>query len=52
MDDTPDIASIANLVGDRTRATMVMGLMTGHALTATELARAARVTKQTASAAN
>jgi DNA-binding transcriptional ArsR family regulator len=50
MDDTPDIASIANLVGDRTRATMVMGLMTGRALTATELARAARVTKQTASA--
>jgi DNA-binding transcriptional ArsR family regulator len=50
MDDTPDIASIANLVGDRARATMVMGLMTGRALTATELARAARVTKQTASA--
>jgi DNA-binding transcriptional ArsR family regulator len=50
MDDTPDIASIATLVGDRARATMVMGLMTGRALTATELARSANVTKQTASA--
>ncbi|MHB1864531.1 MAG: ArsR/SmtB family transcription factor [Gemmatimonadaceae bacterium] len=50
MDDTPDIAPIARLMGDRARATMLMGLMTGRALTATELARAAGVTKQTASA--
>jgi DNA-binding transcriptional ArsR family regulator len=50
MDDRADIATIAGLVGDRARATMLMGLVAGRALTATELARAARVTKQTASA--
>lgn len=49
MADTPDIATIASLIGDRARATILMGLMAGRALTATELARAARVTKQTAS---
>lgn len=49
MDDTPDIAAIAGLIGDRARATMLMGLMTGRSLTATELARAAGLTKQTAS---
>jgi DNA-binding transcriptional ArsR family regulator len=49
MDATPDIATIASLVGDRARATILMGLMAGRALTATELARAAKVTKQTAS---
>jgi len=49
MDAAPDIVPIARLMGDRARATMLMGLMTGRALTATELARAAGVTKQTAS---
>jgi DNA-binding transcriptional ArsR family regulator len=49
MADTPDIASIGRLIGDRARATILMGLMAGRALTATELARAADVTKQTAS---
>ena len=49
MDATPDIASIAGLIGDRARAAILMGLMAGRALTATELARAARVSKQTAS---
>jgi DNA-binding transcriptional ArsR family regulator len=49
MDATPDIAVIAGLIGDRARATILMGLMAGQALTATELARAAEVTKQTAS---
>ena len=49
MSDTPDIASIARLIGDRARATILMGLMSGRALTATELSRAAQVTKQTAS---
>jgi DNA-binding transcriptional ArsR family regulator len=49
MDATPDIAVIAGLIGDRARATILMGLMAGRALTATELARAAGVTKQTAS---
>lgn len=49
MGATPDIATIASLIGDRARATILMCLMAGRALTATELARAARVTKQTAS---
>jgi DNA-binding transcriptional ArsR family regulator len=49
MDATPDIATIASLIGDRARATVLMCLMAGRALTATELARAARVSKQTGS---
>lgn len=49
MDVTPDIATIASLIGDRARAAMLMCLMAGRSLTATELARAANVTKQTAS---
>jgi DNA-binding transcriptional ArsR family regulator len=49
MGDTPDIAMIASLIGDRARAAILMALMAGRSLTATELARAARVTKQTAS---
>jgi DNA-binding transcriptional ArsR family regulator len=49
MDATPDIATIANLMGDRARATILMCLMAGRALTATELARVARLTKQTGS---
>jgi len=49
MDTIPDIAAIAGLIGDRARATILMGLMDGRALTATELSRAAGVTKQTAS---
>src|SRR6266853_1592176 len=49
MDATPDLAGIAALLGDRARATMLTGLMAGRPLTATELARSAGVTKQTAS---
>ena len=49
MADSPDIASVASLIGDRARATMLMCLMAGRSHTATELARAANVTKQTAS---
>jgi DNA-binding transcriptional ArsR family regulator len=49
MDAAPDMAKIANLMGDRARGTMLTCLMAGRPLTATELARAARVTKQTAS---
>ncbi len=45
----PIIAEIAALVGDPARATMVSALLDGRALTASELARAARVTPQTAS---
>jgi DNA-binding transcriptional ArsR family regulator len=45
----PIIAEIAALVGDPARATMVSALLDGGVLTATELARAARITPQTAS---
>src|SRR5262247_4939134 len=43
------IAEIAALVGDPARATMVSALLDGRALTASELAVAARITPQTAS---
>jgi len=49
MADTPDLAAIAGLIGDRARANILLSLMEGRALTATELARAAGITKQTAS---
>jgi DNA-binding transcriptional ArsR family regulator len=45
----PLIAEIAGLVGEPARATMLAALLDGRPLTATELARAARVTPQTAS---
>jgi DNA-binding transcriptional ArsR family regulator len=50
MKDGPTIAGIAALVGDRARADILTALMAGPALTATELAAEAGVTKQTASA--
>ncbi len=49
MKDRPDIARIAALIGDPARANMLTALMSGKALTATELAREAGVTAQTAS---
>ncbi|MCV3239749.1 ArsR/SmtB family transcription factor [Mesorhizobium sp. ZC-5] len=49
MKDGPDIARIANLVGDPARANMLTALMAGGALTASELALEAGVTVQTAS---
>ena len=45
----PDIAMVASLVGDPARANMLTALMTGRALTASELAHQAGVTPQTAS---
>jgi DNA-binding transcriptional ArsR family regulator len=45
----PIIAEIAALVGDPARATIVSALLDGRALTASELASAARITPQTAS---
>jgi DNA-binding transcriptional ArsR family regulator len=45
----PVIAEIAALVGDPARATMMSALLDGRALTASELAFAARITPQTAS---
>jgi len=50
MKDGPDISRIAALVGDPARANMLTALIDGGALTATELAMEAGVTKQTASA--
>ncbi|PSJ60191.1 ArsR/SmtB family transcription factor [Pseudaminobacter soli (ex Li et al. 2025)] len=49
MRNGPDIARIANLVGDPARANMLTALMDGGALTASELALEAGVTVQTAS---
>src|SRR5689334_22821723 len=45
----PLIAETAGLVGEAARATMLSALLDGRALTATELAYAARITPQTAS---
>jgi DNA-binding transcriptional ArsR family regulator len=45
----PDIAMIAALVGDPARSNMLTALMTGRALTASELAHEAGVTPQTTS---
>jgi len=46
---TPHVAEIANLVGDAARANILLALMDNRALTAGELAHAARVSPQTAS---
>ena len=50
MSDGPNIARIAALIGDPARAEMLTALMADRALTATELAGVAGVTKQTVSA--
>jgi DNA-binding transcriptional ArsR family regulator len=50
MKDGPNIARVAALVGERARADILTALVAGKALTATELAAEASVTKQTASA--
>ena len=50
MKDGPHIAGIAALIGDRARADILTALMGGQALTATELATVAGISKQTASA--
>ena len=49
MKDGPSIVGIAALIGDHARAEILTTLMTGQALTATELAEVAGVTKQTVS---
>lgn len=50
MNVAPGIASIAALLGDPTRSIMLIALMDGRALTVSELAQAAGITVQTASA--
>ena len=49
MKEGPDIARIAALIGDPARANILTALMTGKAITATELAAEAGVSPQTAS---
>lgn len=49
MNEGPNIVRIAALIGDNTRAAVLTALMSGRALTATELADIAGVTKQTIS---
>ena len=49
MKTGPDIAMIASLVGDPARSNILTALMSGRALTASELAQEAGVTPQTAS---
>jgi DNA-binding transcriptional ArsR family regulator len=50
MKDGPSIAKVAALIGDHARAEVLTALMADRALTATELAGIAGVTKQTISA--
>lgn len=49
MKDGPDIARVAALIGDPARANILTALMSGRALTATELAQEAGITAQTTS---
>ena len=49
MKDNPNIVRVAALIGERARADILTALLAGEALTATELAEAANVTKQTVS---
>src|SRR5258706_16001820 len=49
MKDGPNIVGIAALIGDHARAEVLTALLAGQALTATELAAVAGVTKQTVS---
>jgi len=49
MKEGPDIARVAALIGDPARANMLTALMSGKALTVSELAEEAGVTIQTAS---
>jgi len=49
MKEGPDIALLGSLIGDPARANILMALLSGKALTATELAAEASVTLQTTS---
>ena len=48
MKEGPDIARLASLIGDPARANMLTALMSGKALTASELASEAGITLQEA----
>jgi|GEM_PF-55759 len=49
MSEAANLVEVAALVGDTARATMLAALMSGEALTATELAYCARISRSTAS---
>lgn len=49
MMEGPDISRVASLIGDPVRSNMLLALMDGRALSASELANVGRITKQTAS---
>src|SRR5215469_16457037 len=49
MNGAPDLALVAALIGDATRANILAALLDGRALTASELAYFAHVSPQTAS---
>ena len=50
MHANPDLAEVAALIGDPSRAAMLLSLLGGKTLPAGDLARAARISPQTASA--
>ena len=50
MDEAPDIAAVASLAGEPARAAMLLALMGGRAMTASELSLEADVSPATASA--
>lgn len=50
MHANPNLAEVAALIGDQSRAAMLVSLLGGKALPAGDLARAARISPQTASA--
>ena len=49
LNTSPNIVEIASLIGEPSRVSILVSLLSGKALPASELARAARVTPQTAS---
>ena len=50
VNSTPDLVSVAALIGDPSRAMILVRLLGGRAVPASELAAAAKITPQTASA--
>jgi DNA-binding transcriptional ArsR family regulator len=49
MKDGPNIANVASIVGERARAEILTSLLSGEAMTATELAMVVKLSKQTVS---
>jgi DNA-binding transcriptional ArsR family regulator len=49
MHSSPDLTAVASLIGDASRIAILLSLLGGKSLPASELARAARITPQTAS---